>query len=438
MKTRPTEQNPLLIGILVDVSASMLSSIQNNKGVNSTRLESFRDAFDDLIEKGRELSSNSESQNILPMFRIFAYGFGFGNPLSFFLGGSKENVRDLLNQTNHSEAAISIVDLAENWISYRSNIVRMSKEMFGNTPMYKALKVAKERIKYELKTLNYSVPAILFLLSDGEPTDSSKEEIREITNWIKDNNTLLISCFITDKDITEPKRLYNNKQLNWPDGANLMFECASVIPSDSPFYLYFKEYKWIIEENAKFFTQINQSDILKEFLNVIISPIENHKSSSLNQTNRITKIFVSYSHVDKKYLEKNSLFGFLKGLEKENIEFWYDKRIETGDFWDETIKDEIISSDIVIVLVSQAFLNSRYCIDVEIVEFLNQRKSKGLCIYPIILSACDWKSHNWLSSIQFQPKDGRNIESHFKDKGKQKELYLEILEEIRLAAKKIK
>ncbi|MGD0961540.1 MAG: hypothetical protein ABSB19_17160 [Methylomonas sp.] len=29
------------------------------------------------------------------------------------------------------------------------------------------------------------------------------------------------------------------------------------------------------------------------------------------------KIFISYSHQDKKYLEKDSLLGFLKGLEQE-------------------------------------------------------------------------------------------------------------------------
>ncbi len=33
------------------------------------------------------------------------------------------------------------------------------------------------------------------------------------------------------------------------------------------------------------------------------------------------RVFVSYSHADARYLKKNSLLGYLRGLENENVEF---------------------------------------------------------------------------------------------------------------------
>ena len=40
------------------------------------------------------------------------------------------------------------------------------------------------------------------------------------------------------------------------------------------------------------------------------------------------QIFVSYIHLDKAYLNKDSLLGYLQGLEKDNIEFWTDREIK--------------------------------------------------------------------------------------------------------------
>jgi hypothetical protein len=50
------------------------------------------------------------------------------------------------------------------------------------------------------------------------------------------------------------------------------------------------------------------------------------------------KVFVSYSHQDPRYLEKDSLLGFLRGLEKEGVAFWTDLQIPAGSDWDEEIK----------------------------------------------------------------------------------------------------
>lgn len=145
------------------------------------------------------------------------------------------------------------------------------------------------------------------------------------------------------------------------------------------------------------------------------------------------KVFVSYSHQDAGYLEKQSLLGFLRGLERDGVEFWYDQKIGMGDLWDEEIKGRIAGSDLALVLVSQAFLDSAYCTDVEIGGFVRGK----LPILPVILSACDWQRHEWLKQRQFLPAGERTIEEHYIADGPRKRLFLEIREEVRKHVEKL-
>lgn len=142
-------------------------------------------------------------------------------------------------------------------------------------------------------------------------------------------------------------------------------------------------------------------------------------------------VFVSYSHQDASYLEKNSLLGYLRGLENEDVEFWVDKKILVGEDWDSKIKSRISNAHIALVLVSQMFLDSSYCKNVEIKGFLEERRANGLIIFPIILSACEWKEHQWLRSEQFLPTGDETIEEHYADPGRQKRLFFQIRQDLR-------
>ena len=146
------------------------------------------------------------------------------------------------------------------------------------------------------------------------------------------------------------------------------------------------------------------------------------------------KVFVSYSRQDASYLEKDSLLGFLEGLEKDGVEFWTDRKIQVGESWDEVIKSNIQSADIALVLVSQGFLDSEYCQDVEIRGFLSRKTH----LFPVILSPCDWPRHDWLKRRQFLPGGEQTVEEHFQDPGRRKRLFLEIREQLRERAERIR
>ena len=141
-------------------------------------------------------------------------------------------------------------------------------------------------------------------------------------------------------------------------------------------------------------------------------------------------VFISYSHRDAAYLSEHSLYGFLKSLGDENIDLWSDVRIAAGTAWDQAIHERLHSTDVALVLVSQSFLNSHYCQDIEIRTLLECHYCR-MALLPVILSPCEWERHDWLDSRQFLPKEGRTIEEHYTKPGKRKRLFLDIREALR-------
>jgi hypothetical protein len=146
----------------------------------------------------------------------------------------------------------------------------------------------------------------------------------------------------------------------------------------------------------------------------------------------IIRVFVSYNHQDTAQME--TLVSYLKGLEQDGVELWSDQRISTGQLWDAEIKEKIAGSQIALVLVSQAFLDSEYCTNVEVQEFI----ARNLVIFPIIVSACEWKRHGWLSSRQFLPGGDETIEEHYQDDGKRKRLYHDIRQDLRKCIEEVR
>ncbi|HYK02193.1 MAG TPA: AAA family ATPase [Thermoanaerobaculia bacterium] len=157
------------------------------------------------------------------------------------------------------------------------------------------------------------------------------------------------------------------------------------------------------------------------------------------QSDDVVRVFVSYSHKDPAYLADDSLLGFLKGLSaEEGVEFWTDERITAGSFWNDEIRSRLATSDIALVLVSQAFLDSPYCTQIEIESFLDSCRKRGMLMFPVVLSPCEWERHAWLATRQFLPAGGETIEEHYTDPGKQKRLFLRIRNELRQAVRSVR
>jgi len=119
------------------------------------------------------------------------------------------------------------------------------------------------------------------------------------------------------------------------------------------------------------------------------------------------EIFFSYSHEDEALM--NELRRQLVIFERQGrIIKWHDRQIPPGTEWEPQIDERLRSSAIVLLLVSPAFLESRYCYDVEVGTAL-ERHQRGLArVIPVILRPCAWDASPF-SVLQALPKDAKPI-----------------------------
>jgi hypothetical protein len=386
------EFSPLLVGLLIDVSGSMTSSIQNQRGDSLNRLQSFQEALGDLAQKATTYLKDSTRD----LIKIFAYGFGFGNPLSFILGGGGSSVRDLLRMPAEESSTVGITHLADRWQEYKSHVENLAIEMFGATPMLEAFETAEKRFQKEVNKNEYS-GCLLFVLSDGDPTDASPDRVSDVASRMRDKGILVVSCYVTDYDITEPRHLYGSHQSDWPSGARLMFDCSSVLPEDSPFETYMREHSWKLAPNGKLFTQINQSEVLSEFLNLIISPLQSKPLPTGSE--KRPKVFISYNHHDAKWLDRLKIH--LRPLEREGmLDLWHDERIGAGDLWREEITRALESAVVAILLISADFLASDFINKNELPPLLDYAATKGIRVLSVIVSPSRFKHIEALARFQ--------------------------------------
>lgn len=120
------------------------------------------------------------------------------------------------------------------------------------------------------------------------------------------------------------------------------------------------------------------------------------------------KLFISYSSRDKTYRE--SLKGHLSSMERTSeIEIWSDGEILPGAEWDQEIRSNLESADIIVLLISSDFIASDYCSSVE-VELAMEKHEKGdSIVLPVIVRACDWQNGLPFSKLQALPERANPI-----------------------------
>jgi tetratricopeptide (TPR) repeat protein len=110
-------------------------------------------------------------------------------------------------------------------------------------------------------------------------------------------------------------------------------------------------------------------------------------------------LFISYSHDDHEV--KDRLLEQLGVLQSQGLlDVWTDDLIQTGDRWREEIDRAMDRASIAVLLVSAAFLNSRFVRDVETPRILERRMGEGMRILPLVVRPCAWQSVGWLERLQ--------------------------------------
>lgn len=121
------------------------------------------------------------------------------------------------------------------------------------------------------------------------------------------------------------------------------------------------------------------------------------------------KLFYCYAHKDKAL--RDALDSHLSSLKRQNlVEIWYDGQISAGVEWENEIDNSLESADIVLLLVSDAFLNSEFCYGREMTRAL-QRHEEGITrVIPIILRPVHWENAPF-SKLQALPTEAKPVTS---------------------------
>lgn len=118
-------------------------------------------------------------------------------------------------------------------------------------------------------------------------------------------------------------------------------------------------------------------------------------------------VFVSYSHEDEDL--KTELLKHLAPLERlGQIDAWHDRKIKAGEEWDKVISKSLEGADIILLLVSIDFINSKYCYDIELEAALERHAKQLARVVPIILRNCLWQ-HTSFAKLPALPPDAKAV-----------------------------
>lgn len=217
-------------------------------------------------------------------------------------------------------------------------------------------------LECELEALHNLEWDYLNFVHSVEDEVNSSEAIESFHKWHAAATILFDKCFYsTDEDY--------QKFQNIEGGANG--------------YVLKREYDRIYTSYQKLLNRVKEGRNVKS---VVTRPansetFDHKKSAKLN-------IFISYSHADKKWLDR--LEVHLKALRRylSDVEYWDDKKIKGGDNWKQEIEKAIAKANVAILLVSTNYLASDFVATDEIPPLLQKAEKEGTRILPLIVSPC--------------------------------------------------
>jgi hypothetical protein len=111
------------------------------------------------------------------------------------------------------------------------------------------------------------------------------------------------------------------------------------------------------------------------------------------------KVFVSYSHRDKEWLERLQIH--LRPLQRDGVlEVWDDTQLKGGAVWRQELEAALSSATATVLLISASFLASDFIVNEEVAALLLAAREKGTRILPLIVS---WSAFARTPSLsQFQ------------------------------------
>ena len=251
-----------------------------NTGI-SEKLESanqYRDLTVRTTEKEQTLLAIENSfKNIIEIKAekiMRQYKYGNNNNYEWTKGKELIEIIESLEKkiTSPENSKFNVIDLFDKYI-------------YGLTPLYTSCKKAFEIFQ---KNKDNNSNNILIIISDGLLNDydleKAKKEIRENSEKLK---ITIICIYLNSYNKKKENRVfYNTIQKNFDEGAEFLFSISSKVNYNNIILKYFIKKKWKIPLNgvANLFYEINNSDELNEFINLINESFDyNDAQEQINQ-----------------------------------------------------------------------------------------------------------------------------------------------------------
>ena len=136
--------------------------------------------------------------------------------------------------------------------------------IYGGTPFYKSIEKAIELFRASSFS---SHKKLLFILSDGDPTDGETTDRDQVVQKLTEAGVTVVSCFVTDSGQVVPKRLFSRMGPLWKSGEKFMFSLSSKLSTQSLPRTIFVDRGWTIDITnnvTHLFLQVNHPDHLRE------------------------------------------------------------------------------------------------------------------------------------------------------------------------------
>jgi TIR domain/AAA-like domain len=118
-------------------------------------------------------------------------------------------------------------------------------------------------------------------------------------------------------------------------------------------------------------------------------------------------VFVSYAHADETL--RIELGKHLSVLERQGlISTWHDRMLGAGADWTDTIDQRLEEAQVILLLISADFVESKYCYDVEMKRALERHAARQALVVPVMLRPVALAGLPF-GTLQALPKDAKAI-----------------------------